>query len=358
MKKTLVALAALAATGAFAQVTISGNLTGTFGAVEYGGAPSRLDISRASGAIAFDATEDLGGGLKSSVRIQQGMYGWGSAGTTAASGISNNTQQNFADRQAFITLAGPFGAVKLGRDLTMLSSATAGVYDVSAVKSINGSNDNTAEAAMLGNVRASQLTYMTPNFGGAVAYIALSPPNYAGLAANTASTGVLAGTTGIAANNMPVAASTAQDTPVAFGVNYSAGPINLSYDSSNFQETFSGANFVASTFAANYDLGVAKFGFGYQSLTGSDKADTTSLVVSAFVPVGAMLTLGGHYASRSAVVNGAWTAKESKHMALGANYNMSKRTTIYAAFFNREVSGGTAEKFDMKETGVGIHHAF
>jgi len=70
MKKTLVALAALAATGAYAQVTISGyfggsydNVTITNAAATRTGNKSENRISDHSSRIVFNATEDLGGGL-------------------------------------------------------------------------------------------------------------------------------------------------------------------------------------------------------------------------------------------------------------------------------------------------------
>ena len=70
MKKTLVALAALAATGAYAQVTISGyfggsydNVTITNPAASRTGNKTENRISDHSSRVVFNATEDLGGGL-------------------------------------------------------------------------------------------------------------------------------------------------------------------------------------------------------------------------------------------------------------------------------------------------------
>ena len=66
MKKTLVALAALAATGAFAQVTITGNLAMGYAVATNvangGGDVSGLGVDTSE--IDFAATEDLGGGVK------------------------------------------------------------------------------------------------------------------------------------------------------------------------------------------------------------------------------------------------------------------------------------------------------
>jgi len=70
MKKTLVALAALATTGAFAQVSITGYFGGSYDAFSIGGAnaartgsTSENRVSDQSSRMIFNVTEDLGGGL-------------------------------------------------------------------------------------------------------------------------------------------------------------------------------------------------------------------------------------------------------------------------------------------------------
>ena len=73
MKKSLIALAALAATASFAQssVTISGYLGASFAAASVSGATtartgntSETRVSDQSSRIIFGLVEDLGGGLK------------------------------------------------------------------------------------------------------------------------------------------------------------------------------------------------------------------------------------------------------------------------------------------------------
>ena len=76
MKKSLIALAALAATASFAQssVTISGYLGASFDAASVSGATtartgntSETRVSDQSSRIIFGLVEDLGGGLRPSV---------------------------------------------------------------------------------------------------------------------------------------------------------------------------------------------------------------------------------------------------------------------------------------------------
>ena len=65
MKKTLIAVAALAATGAFAQVTISGSMqVGIIDTGAQGGTANVQTLGGGMNAINMAASEDLGGGLK------------------------------------------------------------------------------------------------------------------------------------------------------------------------------------------------------------------------------------------------------------------------------------------------------
>jgi hypothetical protein len=363
MKKTLIALAVLAASGAsFAQstVTLSGSLGLTFGNVEYAGAPSRMDVGRTSGAITLSGSEDLGGGLKANFVIQQGMYGWTTAGGAASTSLTGNTLGNFGDRQMFATLTGDFGTVKIGRDLSGGSTAPLGAGKVDGTRAITGMDDNTNDAVYIGNIRATSVSYVTPAFNGFNAYAGFTPQNYGGLTApSTASTTVLAGSTGIGAIATVASSSTKADASTAFGLTYAAGPFAAALDISNLQETVSslGNNATVTSIGAGYDLGVAKVGLVYQTAKGDGKANTYSNILSVSVPVGAM-TLGAAYGKRSATTNGAFSAKETLHNQLSANYALSKRTNVYFAYSNKNVAGSTVDAKDAKETGVGIAHSF
>jgi predicted porin len=362
MKKSLVALAVLAATGAYAQssVTLGGTIGLSLGTVEYNGAPSRADIGRSSGAITLRGTEDLGGGLKASFVIQQGLYGFTSAAaSTPSTSLNGNSLQNFGDRQLFVTLDGPFGTVKLGRDLNGASSAILGIGNVSGVRTPNGLDDNTGSAVYIGNVRSTSLSYTTPQLSGFSAYVGITPQNYAGLTASSVSTLVKSNAVGITADNTISAAATRQDVPMAVGVVYSQGPFSAGIDITNYQEAFAalGNNGKVTSFAANYDLGVAKIGGIYQSARGDAKANTNSAILTVRVPVSSALSLGAAYGRRSVVASGSFSALGTKHVGLGADYALSKRTVVYLGYTNRNV-GNSAVAGDIKETGIGVFHSF
>jgi len=334
----------------------------TFGNVEYGGAPSRMDIGRTSGAITLSGSEDLGGGLKANFVIQQGMYGWTTAGGAASTSLTGNTLANFGDRQMFATLTGGFGTIKIGRDLSGGSTAPLGAGKVDGTRAITGMDDNTNDAVYIGNIRATSVSYVTPAFNGFNAYAGFTPQNYGSLGNGTASTTVInsaTGGVGIVAVNTPGSSSTKTDTSTAFGLTYAAGPFAAALDISNLQETVSslGNNATVTSIGAGYDLGVAKVGLVYQTAKGDAKANTYSNILSVSVPMGA-LTLGAAYGKRSATTNGSFSAKETLHTQLSANYALSKRTNVYFAYSNKNVQGTTVNANDAKETGVGIAHSF
>ena len=115
MKKSLIALAAFAATTAFAQssVTLSGIIKGGIAANSYSGSAtatnngSNTSVSDGSSRFILSGTEDLGGGLKANFSIDTRFRADenGGAPTGGLVGTGN----------AFVGLSGGFGAVQLGK---------------------------------------------------------------------------------------------------------------------------------------------------------------------------------------------------------------------------------------------------
>jgi predicted porin len=260
----------------------------------------------------------------------------------------------------FATLSGGFGTVKIGRDLSGGSTAPLGAGKVDGTRAITGMDDNKADAVYFGNVRSTSLSYVTPNISGFNAYVGITPQNYGNLAApSTASTTVLAGSTGIGAIATPTASSTKPDSSTGYGLTYANGPVSAALDISKFEETVSslGNNATVTSMGASYDLGVAKVGAVYQTIKGDAKANTKSNILSVSVPLGAV-TLGAAVGKRNATTTGAFSAVETKHTQVSASYALSKRTVVYFAHSDKNVAGATVNANDAKETGVGIAHTF
>ena len=112
MKKTLIALAAVAATGAAmaqSSVTIYGVVDVGFTSVNNSGVGSTDNTGLTSSnmttnRLGFRGTEDLGGGLKANFQVETSL----AADAPAASSIG--------DRGAWVGLSGGFGEIRLGRE--------------------------------------------------------------------------------------------------------------------------------------------------------------------------------------------------------------------------------------------------
>jgi len=116
-----------------------------------------------------------------------------------------------------------------------------------------------------------------------------------------------------------------------------------------------------------YDLGFAKVG----ALIARNKIDTATtgrddsgseFGFSATVPVNPKTAIVANYGSRDLLTNAAVAAADPadakrKQFALGARYDLSKRTQAYAVF-NRTDSNDKISNNEVKTLAVGIRHNF
>lgn len=296
MKKTLIALAAIAVSGAaFAQSNVT--LYGVADlSIADNNAPATKIAASANGVLnngnsrfGLRGSEDLGGGLKANFNIE------------AAVNLANGaTDANMFQRAAYVELAGGFGSVRAGRSLSPQFYAIAtyeltGTANYSAVANTFGFGGGSRNDAMI--------AYSTPNMGGFGATLG----------------------TKLAGNN-------AGNAKTDLNVRYVAGPLAaaLGYD-----KTSGG---VASTsIGASYNLGMAKVAVGFYDPAVLAKG--FSVGVSA--PVGPVsLTLD--------IAKQTELAKNTNYL-LEAKYPLSKRTFAYGAFLR------TA---GVNTYGVGVRHNF
>jgi len=329
MKKSLIALAVLAASGA-AMAQSSVTLYGVIDA----GLVKTTDVSTALGAnlngtsrIGLRGTEDLGGGLKASFNLEQGINpGNGTAASTGSSvaGVANAKTANWA-RAAYAELSGGFGAVRLGRSLSpsyygLAAWELTGAANYSAVANqfqFVGDDDGRNDA---------QIMYTSPNFGGVTASAAV----------------VLKPNTGVVVNGD-------QKAKYDLNVVYSNGPIaaGLSYNKVASRK----ANMAL---GGSYDLGVAKIAASYQDNYAGGLGTAADLkqrgfTIGATVPVGAFaVTLD--------------IARDTKYkdtdVLLEGKYALSKRTFAYAYYLNDGKTGVVANSAKKNTLGLGIRHNF
>lgn len=337
MKKNLIALAVLAASGAaFAQsnVTVYGIADVWFGAqkdVATGLTQTRVNSGGVSGSrFGFKGSEDLGGGLKANFLLEQGFAidsGAADASGPTVSGAAAGTQM-FA-RQSYAGFSGSFGEVKLGKPFTAyddISGATNPAWD-SALSPQN-------------NVWLS----------GGYAY---NPGNTVYYASPT-----VAGFSGALSYSFGENKTAAVDAGAVISVHvkYEGGPLyaGLAYQTEKATDAVAANEFTRVN--ASYDLGVAKLLAGYGRVAGAAGAEVNEWQIGADFPVSKVLTLSGGIARSSD--NAAAGDFSREGYSLAASYTMSKRTSLYGGYqASTKKKSGVADA-DGSLLAFGVRHAF
>lgn len=330
MKKTLIALAVLAASGAsFAQATITGNLGFGF-QQSFDGVKG---LAATDGNLKVSANEDLGGGMKVMAASSFDLRGRGNS---------------FVPTDATLTLVTGAGAFTIGS----IESGNGIVNKSGAPISLISGFDNGTLLDAASNVDV--FSYAVP-----IGPVALAVTYTDGGSALTA-----AGASAQADTATGPGAGFAQS--LGAKMTYTAGPLMAAlgyttYRSSgqsvgtnalglNGQQAADGATRTQLT--GSYDFGVAKLGAGYQmrtqtsgvdNLVGSAGAQTT---IDVSVPMGAA-TFGLAWANRAANGNtGAGVASTLRQVSgweIGMNYALSKQTSFNVALGNQKVDGSDAQ---------------
>jgi len=357
MKKSLVALAALAVVGAASAqstATVSGLLQFGVGTTKFGSNSSGPQIVRSTGNIAFKGTEDLGGGLKANFEVQTTLV------TVATTNVTTSVAAQrtlLGDRGTYVNLQGDFGTVQVGRSNSAVRGLWGAIGDVSGIGVANGLSAGTSAAGVnttdggldisagdtnarviYGDAYANQVNYVSPSFNGVTFAVGLAPSQYT--------------TTG-------VGNSTDKKDTYSYTAQYAAGPIVAAYNLTDNKANGGTATTYAykmHTALASYDLGIAKFGLTYQAIkmsAGIDPGDAVAF--TANVPFGGG-NFGLGYGRRSAS-DSAYTGfgDDVKELFVGYKYALSKRTNVqlYTNKINR--SGSST---DLRETHVILSHAF
>lgn len=377
MKKTLIALAAVAAVGgASAQVSIYGTVDAAVtqysqeGNTKTGLGNSQLGSSK----IGFMGTEDLGGGMNAIFKLEGGLAndsGNGKASNTSnqAGGSGNGgagaltsvggTQGLVFQRFSYVGLNGSFGEVRLGRDYTNVFLYTVTSYD------IFGTNGPADSSIMTLNLAARNGLATSANASNMVGY---ASPNMGGL---TVRVQAFAGEN---ANNLAYAGAN-DGNGYSANVNYAVGPLSVSVGQQQTLgtafavvnpalNTTTGAGLKTNTgvpanngtytqaaLGAAYDFGMAKVLFlsTREDLVGaatsgsltSTSTNTTNMI-GLNVPVGAF-NYKVSYAS-STQNTGVTGAKDNTGTltGLGFDYALSKRTKLYGTYSSVTNDGGSA----------------
>ena len=296
MKKTLIALAAVAVTStAMAQVTLTGGV-----AYGYSVGDTYSGFGTDDAYLKFATTEDLGGGLKLSASL--GIDGIIETVSGATSALANGNN---------ITLAGGFGTV----------SMTTGV---------GGDSVALDQLMTLGNGTAgSTVGYRAPAFGP----VTLSYTRKDGSA-------VLGEGSGGGGNSIDI-----------LGVSYAAGAIKAGVTSLTWpDDANTGGIDSRLVLTASYDLGVAKVGYytNTQKYVSSATMDLKNTAYQISAPVGPVAV---SFESGTVSQSGA---TDLDGTSLSISYALSKRTALTL----KSEKWDTSSTASSKASSLVLAHSF
>ncbi|MGC3984062.1 MAG: porin [Pseudorhodoferax sp.] len=354
MKKSLIALAVLAATSgaAMAQsyVTLYGVLDIGVGKVKDGkwglnngeGYSAGQDGFNSTSVIGFRGSEDLGGGLKANFNLQSGGLDLSTGGTTLA-----------FSREAWVGLEGAgWGAIQLGRS-SSIAAKVLGAYDFNGT-SYSSAYDRAGISAVTwygSSRRSSQVQYTSPNFGGFVLRAGFTPKGDEG------------GVQGIGV-------SADAKNRYSLGGTFANGPLSVSAVAETKAADNAGLR-TAYAVGASYDLSVVKLAATYnrRERDGADNYNTFTSgggtlaggkgwTLAAVAPFGPA-NVGVQYARN--------TTADIKALEVFANYALSKRTRLYIDFVKGYDQNAVTALTDATRTpasanpyavGLGVVHTF
>ncbi|MDE2617384.1 MAG: porin [Burkholderiales bacterium] len=347
MKKTLIAVAALAATGAFAQnVTVSGTLDATYRSSKTettaGTTVNSTRITKdglGTTGFTLSGSEDLGGGLKADFLVETNF-------SVADTGTSD-TGGTYSTAQTFVGLSGSFGAVKLG-------APNAPTLSVQGARGASFSTKDAGRAALTAGGYSTLMGLAVTRLDSSIGY---TSPNFSGF-----SFGLLYSPK-----------SDDKATPDAgalsdVGLFYNNGPISAGVSKFNREIGGGGGGTTAvankddlTSYFVSYDFKFAKFGLGghtYKTTdaTGATVVDQSGLNLLAEVPLSPALSLT---ANLQRVDDKGVNNIDATQNAVGVQYALSKRSVTYARYIKMSADNttGTTVK-DADRLLVGLRHNF
>lgn len=351
MKKTLIALAVLAASGATmaqSSVTLYGLVDAYFGQTSTevtGAAPvgkltqtvvnsSGLNNSR----WGFKGSEDLGGGLKANFTLEQGI--------SPDSGAPADATRQFS-RKATVGLSGGFGAVDLGRQYSAyddLRGATNMISDTNFATT--GTVFATGNKDYLNRIDNS-IGYRSPSFGG------ISGALVMGLGENKEA--------GLSATKNYSANIRYANGPLLVGYAYQVENNRTAAVVAPPAAAFNTPDIKYHMIAGSYDFGVAKLTGGIHRSTSDTAAGGITdkeYQLGVTVPFGAAAVAAGY--SRASSELGGSADLTGTGVSIVGTYDMSKRTTLYAGYLGTKVEANRAAISTTERTtfAAGVRHTF
>ena len=321
MKKTMIALAAIAAVGAAsAQVSITGAVAYGYSSITDGAGATNAGLGMDTAFLKFSATEDMGNGMKVSgnLTLNTGNYGV----------LTSSDDQSISISMPAVTVA--LGQAK-GAEYTM-AAAGSGVYQ-------------TMDGRVLG-ARAPRdfISFTLPLATGLTGSLAYQEPSSAG-------------TQGLGAGSI----GTTNQALYAAGLTYAAGPavITAAFLQFNNVTSADSTSDNQTRLGARTNLGVFSFGGGLSITKQGGGSTNTQASLAASTPLSDALTLAGLYSTNNQTGSTLTSGRKSGY-ALNLNYAMSKRTGLSVGMGSWRGGGATAafDEADSSAYQAVLSHSF
>ena len=361
MKKTLIALAALAATGAFAQSSVT-----LYGAVDASfdhGAGNGVTVNKmnnsdlGSSKLGFKGTEDLGGGLTAVFKLEGGLANQSGNGkssntnnqsTGTAAAAPNGSQGLDFQRYSYVGLAGNFGELHLGREYIYsfwYGEGTVDPFSTNGPAQATNMFYHLGGAAYVGTNASNMVSYLTPDapVQGGVQYF-------------------------FGQNVAPSSATVGHSDGTGYSafLKYQQGPLLITGAISNTQYQVAG-NYKVTGLSAQYDItSAASVMYTYAKEQQSAYGDNTENMIAGTYKVGATTWKASYiHASQNGLT--AATTGTGNQYGLGVDYALSKRTKLYTTVAEVKNSGNAkyvtgsvtaAANSNSGNIAIGIYSAF
>lgn len=330
MKKSLLALAALTAfagvASAQSSVTLFGIIDVNARQVDNGSGGKLKTLSTdgiASSRLGFRGIEDLGGGLRAGFWLE-GAFGAdsGCGGTSVGSACPAVTWQ----RRSTVSLIGNFGEIRLGRDYTptflnVLAYEPWGYVGVATIANARSALGSGATTAVRAN---NMISYFLPTLGGLYGQVSVAAGE------------------GAVGNKYEGAR-----------LGYAAGPVNVS---GAYGKTFKSVGFLDDlkqvSFGASFNLGFLTIAGMYEKADYST-ADQKMIEGNIVVPFGASQIKLSIAKFSGTALNGSSNTLATTQLGLGYQYDLSKRTALYAQYGRDANKGTPADGSVFTSTGAG-----
>lgn len=353
-KTTRLMLAVLAVCGTSAAMAQS-SVT-LYGRVNTSVESHKLGTTSASGMvqnssfIGFKGVEDLGNGLKAGFVLESQFNSDNGSGTTANGGVDFS-------RNSEVNLAGNFGMLRLGTYDPASYLATADYISMHN----HDTGTSSDQLYQVHSASANKIAYRSPELAGFTAEIQYGFGEKANIGKNNHNRG-------------------AWD----LGLNYANGPLGLGfgYSKEKYRDDtiLTGNNNKSNdqyAFRASYAIGDLTLGAYYQrnqkeeTVGAKEKANVYRL--SAMYKIGASELHANYGRADNKKLNGVKQANtKASQWTLAYNYNLSKRTKVYALYTNIDnaanadyghgkfvgSSTGARSGDDLRAFGVGVRHLF